>query len=356
MVDLKRRRRWLWIAVLAAGIAVTLRALLPIWVARELNRRLDTIGPYHGHLDSVDLQLWRGAYTIHHLNIVKRDGDVPVPLLDAPRIDLSVDWRSLLHGKVVAEVDFWRTELNLVDGKGDSDTQSGGGVDWRDQLEALLPMQLDAVRVHDGTLHFRNFKSTPPVDLTASAINATVSNLSNVRDAQGQRVATLDASAQVLGQAPLEAHARFDPLSSFEDFSFELRVLKIELTRANSFLQAYAKLDVASGHGDFVMELEAADGKLSGYAKPLLQDVEIFNWKQDIEQQRDNPLRALWEAMAGGVETLLKNQRKDQFATRIPISGRIDQPRTGTWDAVVAVLRNAFVEALKPQFEKLPTR
>ncbi len=350
------KRRWLWAVAAVIGAAVVVRAVLPLWVARELNRRLDTIGQYHGQLDSVDLQLWRGAYTIHALNIVKRGGDVPVPLLDAPRIDLSVDWRSLLHGRVVAEVDFWRAELNLVDGRSDSDTQSGRGVDWRDQLEALLPMQLDELRIHDGTLHFRNFKSNPPVDLTASAVDATVSNLSNVRDAQGQRVATLDASAQVLGQAPLEAHARFDPLGSFEDFSFELRVLDIELTRANSFLQAYAQIDAASGHGDFVMELEATEGKLSGYAKPLLQDVEIFNWKQDIEQQGDNPLRALWEAVAGGVETLLKNQREDQFATRVPISGRIDRPQTGTWDAIVAVLRNAFVEAFKPQFEQLPDR
>ena len=78
----QHKRRWLWAEAAVIGAAVVVRTVLPLWVARELNRRLDTIGQYHGQLDSVDLQLWRGAYTIHALNIVKRGGDVPVPLLD----------------------------------------------------------------------------------------------------------------------------------------------------------------------------------------------------------------------------------------------------------------------------------
>lgn len=314
------------------------------------------MGQYHGQIESVDLQVWRGAYAINHLRIVKRSGAVPVPLIDAPRIDLAVRWRELLHGAVVAEVDFRQAEINLVDGKGEADTQSGRGVDWRQQLETLAPVRLDAIRFHDSVVHFRNYQSRPRVDLTAAGVNAAIANLTNVRDADGERVATLDATASVLGDAPVEAHARFDPFGSLEEFSFELRVLGVRLERANDFLQAYARIDAASGQGDFVMELQASDGRLTGYAKPLLRDVKIFSWKQDVEAQKDHPLRVVWEALAGAAETLLKNQKRDQLATRVPISGRIDDPHVGTWDALLAVLRNAFVEALKPQFEHLPER
>ena len=43
----------------------------------------------------VDLALWRGAYRINGLQIVKVDGKVPVPFVKAPVIDLSVSWHSL---------------------------------------------------------------------------------------------------------------------------------------------------------------------------------------------------------------------------------------------------------------------
>ena len=160
----------------------------------------------------------------------------------------------------------------------------------------------------------------------------------------------------LLGSAPLDIRADFDPYESLRDFRLDFKATGIDLTRANDFLQAYAKLDAESGSGDFVMQLDVKDGRITGYAKPLLRHVRIFNWKQDIEEQGDNPLRAAWEALAGGVQNLFKNPEADQFATRIEFSGRIGNAKTDAWAAIVAVLRNAFGDAFRPQFEKLPTR
>src|SRR5690606_40130375 len=98
----------------------------------------------------------------------------------------------------------------------------------------------------------------------------------------------------------------------------------IDLTRANDLLRAYAKLDVEQGSGDFVMELKARDGQLDGYAKPLFRNVEIFNSKSDVEQEGKNPLQIAWEALAGGIQNLFKNQHFDQFATRDRKSTRLN--------------------------------
>jgi hypothetical protein len=40
-------------------------------------------------------------------------------------------------------------------------------------------------------------------------------------------------------------------------------------------------------------------------------------------------------------------------ATRVPISGRIDDKRLDTLQAILGVLRNAFVKACIPQLKKL---
>ena len=49
----------------------------------------------------------------------------------------------------------------------------------------------------DGTLRFRNFTSKPPVNLHASALNASIYNPTNVADARGERPARLEGTARI---------------------------------------------------------------------------------------------------------------------------------------------------------------
>ncbi len=349
----KRYRLPLWTLVIVIAVLVALRLALPFIVRDVLNKRMDRMGDYHGHVADVDINLWRGAYSLDDLSVVKVGGKVPVPLLDARRMDIALSWDALMHGAIRATVDFHHPVLNFVDGNGEAGSQAGRGVDWRRQLQALVPIRLDEVNVHDGTVTFRNFVSKPRVDLKATDVQASITNLTNANGSKGSRVASMHVSADILGQAPLESTARFDPLGDFRDFSFTLRVLRIRLTRLNDLARAYAGLDFASGHGDFVMELKARGGELRGYAKPLFKDMKIFSWKQDVEENEENPFRVAWEAVMHGVTWIFKNHQVDQFATRVPIRGRIDDRRIGTWKAIVNVLHNAFVEAYKPQLEHL---
>ncbi len=347
----KKQKLLIVLVILGLGL-LALRLALPGIVRDQINARLDDMGEYHGHVADVDIHLWRGAYSLHESVIEKKTGKVPVPLLNAPRIDLSVSWKEIFHGGLVGEVEFDRAEINFVDGGSKASSQSGRGVDWRQQLEALLPIKLNEVRLVDGTIVFHNFISQPPVDLKATDTDAIVYNLTNVRDENGERVARFEGHANILDQAPLETAASFDPFGEMEDFTFDLKVSDVELTKLNPLFQAYAKVDVASGHGDFVLQMTAENGKLSGYAKPIMQNVEIASWEQDVEQQKDNPLRVAWEWAAGAVTTLFKNQTKDQLATKVEFGGTLKNPKTSTLDTVINILRNAFVQAYKPQFEQ----
>ncbi|MEP6881461.1 MAG: DUF748 domain-containing protein [Dokdonella sp.] len=342
------------LGVVVAVLAIA-RILLPGWVANTINAHLDRMGDYHGKIQSVDLHLWRGAYSINGLRIDKRMGKVSAPFLIAPRVDLSVSWSALIHGAVVAKVAFLNPEINFVDAPGKGDGQSGQGVDWQAQLQRMAPVRMDEVEVHDGRVRFRNFDSNPPVNLEATKVEGVVRNLTNARKAS-ERAASLNLTAQILGDAPLTTTAQFDPLGTLRDFTFALRVTGVKLPKANDFLQAYAKVDAEKGSGDFVMELTARDGVLDGYAKPLFQDVQIFSWKHDVEEQHDNPLRVAWEALAGGIQNIFKNHRADQFATRVPIHGSVGNKDINTWESILGVLRNAFVEAFRPNFEKLPEK
>jgi hypothetical protein len=347
-------RRTFIVLLIAVALLLAARLALPYVVKNYLNDKMDRMGDYHGQIADIDIHLWRGAYSIDGLRIDKVDGKVPVPFFAATTTDIAISWRALTHGTLRGRVAFDHASVNFVDGQDKAPSQAGKGVDWRAQLEMLLPIRLDEVTVHDSKVTFHNFVSKPKVDVAMTDVDATVVNLTNADRSQGRRVADLDATAKVLGEAPLMAKASFDPLQrKLADFTFILRIRDIQLQRLNELARAYAKLDFAGGHGTFVMELEARDGRLDGYAKPLLHDVKIFSWKQDVEEQGKNPLRLAWEAVAQGVTSLFKNQAKDQFATRVPISGRIDDKDVGAWKAIVNVLHNAFVKAYTPQLEGL---
>ncbi|KNX76662.1 hypothetical protein DA83_06265 [Pseudomonas sp. 250J] len=351
---MKARYRWPLIGLASlVALLVTLHLALPYLVRDYLNDRLADMGDYRGQITDVDLAWWRGAYQINGLNIVKVSGKVPVPLLDAPLIDLSVSWHALWYDRaVVAEVTFVRPELNFVDGGNKQNSQTGQGTDWRQQLEKLLPITLNDVRIEQGTVTFRNFNSKPPVDLKATRLEANIRNLTNVRDEKGRRDASFEGTALLLGDAEVESKATFDPFSDFDDFQFRLRAKGIELRRLNDFASAYGKFDFNAGHGDVVIEAEAENGWLKGYIKPLLRNVDVFNWQQDVQEQDKGFLRSIWEALVGATETVLKNQPKNQFATRVELSGSVHKQEISAFEAFLQILRNGFIQAFNARYEQ----
>ena len=350
------RARYRWPLIGLASLIVLLLALLlalPYLVRNYLNDKLANMGEYRGQVVDVDLAWWRGAYQINGLKIVKTTGKVPVPFLDAPLIDLSVSWHALWYDRaVVAEVVFDRPELNFVDGGNKQNSQTGQGTDWRQQLEKLLPITLNEVRIDKGVLTFRNFNSRPPVNLKATQLDASIRNLTNIRDEKGRRDASFDGTALIVGDAKVESRATFDPFSDFDDFEFRLRATGIELRKLNDFASAYGKFDFNAGHGDVVIEAEATNGRLNGYIKPLLRDVDVFDWQQDVQEKDKGFFRSVWEALVGATETVLKNQPKNQFATRVELSGSVHKQDVSAFEAFLQILRNGFIQAFNARYER----
>ena len=347
-----RRRNLVSVAVFVL-LAVVLRLCLPYLVKSYLNTKMAHMGDYRGHMADVDLQLWRGAYSIDQFSITKTSGKVPVPLLSVVRMDMALSWHAIFHGMLRGKLKLTQAELNFVEGGASDESQAGKGVDWRQKLKLVAPIELDQVTIVDSTVTFRNFVTSQQVNLKMTDVNGTVTNLSNVDRHRGSRVADMQATAKLLGSAELQTRASFDPLEKSGDFQFELIINKIDLKQVNALARAYTGLDFASGSGDFVMQLDATNGQLDGYAKPLFHNLQIFSWKQDVEVDHKNPLQLAWEAMAQGVASVFKNHAKDQFATKVPISGDIGDKNIGTFPAVINVLRNAFIKAYTPQLENL---
>jgi hypothetical protein len=344
---MRRRDKWLIAAVVVIVLLVVLRVAMPTVIRDYVNEQLQALEDYDGHVEDVDLALWRGAYGIDNIRIVKTGAEEPVPFFSADRIDLSVQWRSLLRGSLVAAGVFHRPNVNFVQGETEEQSQTGKGVDWGERLGQMFPFRFDTVTVHDGTISFR-----APGIRTADAMKATkvegqVTNITNVARKGEETFADFHATAQVLDGGSAEVAGSTDPLGSQPTFDVNLQVRNVKLPQVNPWLRQYIKADAEAGDFELYMEIAAAEGKFQGYAKPVLRNVNIYS----SEEPEKNPLKRIWEGLVEFAANVLENDQKDQVAARIPFTGTIDDPKTSILATIVSVLRNGFVSAFARSLE-----
>ncbi|WP_129641764.1 DUF748 domain-containing protein [Peristeroidobacter agariperforans] len=344
---MRRRDKWLLAIAIILIVGVAIRAALPTLIRDRVNEQLQALEDYDGHIEDVDLSLIRGAYRINNIEIVKTGSGQPVPFFSSDRIDFSVEWRSLLRGSLVSEGEFFGPKLNFVQAENEQQSQTGKGVNWTDRFEQLFPFKFNTVRIHDGTVTF-----TAPGISTRDAIKATrleaeVSNLTNVVEKDKETFADFRADAQVLDGGSAKVSGSVNPLEDKPTFDVNLQLRNVKLPQVNPWLRQYIKADAEAGDFELYLELAAADGKFKGYAKPILENVNIYS----SEEPEENVLKRIWEGLVDFAANVLENDDKEQVAARIPFTGTIDNPKTSILETIVSVLHNAFVGAFARSLE-----
>jgi hypothetical protein len=347
----RHRRRWFRIS--GGGIVVIIillivgRAMLP-WALRSyVNRTLDQHPQYDGKIGDIDVHLWRGAYSIEDIRRVKTSGNVPVPLFASKRLDLAIEWPALMAGEIVGRVAIDEPELNFVDSGSDAQDQTGAGGPWLEILEDLFPFKINSLRVNRGSIHFRAFDTDPPVDLYIADLDASILNLTNIHDEVTPLVSTVEASGQAMGHAPLQYKMQFDPFSYRPTFKMALRLIGLDVTKTNQLTRAYGAFDFERGWFDLVIEVDAKEGSLEGYVKPLFRNLTVLSLRDDVKE--DNVIEVFWEALLGVATEILENQPRDQFGTIVNFTGDLSNPQLNILEIVGNVLRNAFIRAYLPR-------
>ena len=348
-----RRRIWHRVGIVLLVIALLLtagRAILPTVVRDYVNRTLDRNPLYNGVIGEVHIHLWRGAYSIEDVRINKTSGNVPVPFFAAKRVDFSLEWTALLQRKAVGRVLMDQPEINIVDAPSEGEAQTGGNGPWLLIIQDLFPFKINSAIIQDGSIHFRAYETTKPVDVYISRLMATIDNLGNIRDETNPLVSTVQATGLAMDHAKFEYKMTLDPFSYRPTFHMAMRLLGLDVTKINDFAVAYGKFDFKRGWFDLILETDVKEGQITGYAKPLFRNLKVFSLSEDLKE--DKVLQFFWQALVGGATSLFKNQSRDQFGTLIPFTG--DATGTTTTDLLATLgnlLRNAFVRAYLPRLE-----
>jgi hypothetical protein len=323
------------IIVLALSL-IALRAYLPYWVRDYVNAEINKLDGYSGSVADIDIHLWRGAYQIHGLDIRKNKGGFPMPFVTVDTADLSVEWKALFEGAIVAEIDLYNAQLNFAVGKS-GQQQGADDAGWARFVDALSPLDINRFTVNGGKLTFTDFTIAGQSQLFIDDISLRVDNLKAVHDKNMALPSPVRLTGRSIGGGQLNATGKMNILKDIPDFDYDIKLEGARLTAMNDFARSRIGVDFEGGDLSLYSELAAKNGRITGYLKPVARNVEMV----DLETDGD-PISIIWQSLVSVFTEVFKNHPEDQLATRIPIEGNLNNPETSTWDAIIGIFKNTF--------------
>lgn len=346
----KRRRVLRIILITLVAALIIFRLLLPRIVLNYVNKKLSEMKEYYGHVEDIDIHLYRGAYVIKDIKILKIESKNKatdtIPFFKSDAIDLSVEWKSLFKGRIVSELEFTRPVINYVKGSNPDKKVKDDSADFRKLVKDLVPIKINRFQINNGEIHYVDPAANPKIDIKMDNIQVLATNLSNVTNKNELLPAHMRGTGNVY-DGRFVLNTRMNLLETNPTFDLNAELLSLNMVNLNPMMQAYGNFDVKKGNFSLYTEFAAKNGQFGGYVKPIIKDLDVVQWNK----QEGNFKQILWETLVATGAEILKNQRKEQLATKVDIEGRFTNPNVNTWRAISYVLRNAFVRALQPAID-----
>jgi len=212
--------------------------------------------------------------------------------------------------------------------------------------EPTFEFKVDQLEMRHSQIGYINRTAKPVYRVFFTDVRAEIQNFSNhLKDG----VARGRAQGKFMGSGASQLEIAFRPENKGPDFNLSLAIENTDMRKMNDLFRAYGKFDVVSGTFSFFSEIKVRQGKIDGYVKPLFQDIDVYDERQDREK---NVFRKMYEGLVGGISSLLANRPRDEVATQTAISGDIESPQTSTWETILRLVQNAFFKAILPGFER----
>ena len=184
-MTLRIRRRWLFLlgglvllTVLVYGTARFADEPLRRYMEAEVNRRLTG---HTARITALRVHPWTASVELRDATIAQ-DANPDPPVAQVGRLVTRIDWRALLHRRVVADISFERPTvyLNLKQVRTEAaETTALKDRGWQQALEALaFDLKINRLRVVDGDITYVDQGPFKP--LHVSRVNLGAENIRNI--------------------------------------------------------------------------------------------------------------------------------------------------------------------------------
>ena len=343
-------KRTLIALIVVVALLVAARAALPWYLKKYINDTLDSIPGYYGQVADVDVALWRGAYAIQGLSLVKTNGSEREPFVAIDDIDISLDWGAIFDGRLVSKIRLLNPKLQFVQRATKAASQTSIDESWQDKVTKLYPLKINRFTIVNGLVRYKDQTRDPKINVYFKDLDLALTNISNTKETGEKLPSNLSVTAKLLDSGNVKAKAKLNLLEEPFIGDINASVRNLDLKELNDFTKAYGNFDFEKGKFSAALELAASKTRYEGYVKTLAEEIDVVAVQKELKEG-ESPGHVLWEALVGGVTQLFKNQKRDRFAARIPITGTRKELEIKTWPAVGSDLKNAFIKALSPELE-----
>ena len=209
-----------------------------------------------------------------------------------------------------------------------------------------LMFRIDRLDIVKSNFGFVNKTASPNYRVFLNDTTVTLTNLSSLPSGETSQA---KLTGKFMGTGPASADFKLRPTRPDPDFDLAVEIQETDLKTMNDLLRAHGNFDVTGGRFSMYTEISVKNRQMSGYVKPLFQDITVYDARQDRDK---SVLRKAYEGVVGGVARVLQNRPRAEVATRIELSGRLDNPNAGIIETVVGLVQNAFFKAILPGFEE----
>lgn len=199
-------------------------------------------------------------------------------------------------------------------------------------------------KILNSEVGFQNRSAEPDYRIFLADLNVDVDNFSN-RLEEGTGVVKI--TGKFMGSGPTVITGTFRPEKPHPDLDLAVKIVKTDVAALNDVLRAHGNVDTHRGKFALFSEITIKNNRIDGYVKPLFQDVDVYDPEKDQDKAWSTQI---YNAVIGGVTTLLENDPRDEVATQSDVSGPVDNPKANTWEIIGKLVQNAFFNAILPGF------
>ena len=325
-----------------------LHFIIPFVFKAIINRSLGKLEGYRGRLSGLRITLFPAAFVIHNFRLYRRNnGEAPV--VSVERLRLKFELPALLKKMFVCELRAEEPVIHIEKeySQVDKGAQHNSANDVVIEMPVIpFPVLIHRLLVDRGRLVFTDPATKPPVNVELDDIDVRGCNFAT-EPIENLLPAEMEVHSNLYG-GRMRVRLRATLFEKQPAIDMDMEMREMDMVRMNDLLSAYGNFDVNAGTLGLFAEVAVQGNKFKGYVKPLIRNLKVLG----REDKHDSFFHKVWEGLVGVVAELFQNQGKDQVGSKIPFEGTLSSPEVKIGPAVLEVLRNAFVVALKPRIDQ----
>lgn len=212
--------------------------------------------------------------------------------------------------------------------------------------EPSAKIRVEVLRVKDSSFGYVNKTTNPAYRLFIDHLDVTLKHFSN-QLVDGP--ATFDLKGEFMGTGDTRVTGSFRPETKSPHLTVNIAIENTQMRVMSDLFRAYGDFDIQSGLFSFYSELAIKDNRIEGYVKPLFMKMKVYD-RRSVQQK--GFLHKVYVDLISSLSKLLENKPRKEVATKVTISGTLESPDTSAWQGILNLIRNAFIAAILPEFER----